>query len=73
MDAAEVLRAKSAQPEQIDGESNDKEFAILANVVWEELARAIQDEIGGSVFSAGKPDEFRKVNDTWTQGTIIID
>jgi hypothetical protein len=43
---------------EIDGEG----FEIMANVVWEEFGRAIMDELGVTVFAAGRPNEFRKVN-----------
>lgn len=36
-------------------------FEILANVVWAEIGRAIMDELGSTVFAAGRPDEFRRV------------
>jgi len=36
-------------------------FEILANVVWNEIGRAIIDDLGGIVFAAGRPNEFRKV------------
>jgi conserved oligomeric Golgi complex subunit 2 len=36
-------------------------FEIMANVVWAEIGKAIMDELGSVVFSAGKADEFRKV------------
>jgi conserved oligomeric Golgi complex subunit 2 len=36
-------------------------FEIMTNVVWEEVGRAIMDELGNVVFSAGRPNEFRKV------------
>lgn len=36
-------------------------FEIMANVVWAEFGRAIMDEMGATVFAAGRPDEFRKV------------
>ena len=39
----------------------DGGFQIMANVVWCEIGKAIMDELGGVVFAAGKPDEFRKV------------
>ncbi|KAI0058099.1 COG complex component [Artomyces pyxidatus] len=39
-------------------------FEILANVVWAEVGRAIMDELGGVVFAAGKPDDFRKNHET---------
>ncbi|EPQ57242.1 hypothetical protein GLOTRDRAFT_137615 [Gloeophyllum trabeum ATCC 11539] len=44
-------------------------FEMMANVVWAEIARAIMDELGSVVFSAGRPDEFRKNYDT-TQAFI---
>jgi len=37
-------------------------FEIMANVIWAEIGQAIMDELGGVVFSAGRPDEFRKVS-----------
>lgn len=36
-------------------------FEFMANVLWEELGKSIMDELGVSVFSAGRPNEFRKV------------
>jgi conserved oligomeric Golgi complex subunit 2 len=36
-------------------------FDIMSNVVWEEFARSIIDDIGTVVFAAGKPDDFKKV------------
>ena len=38
-----------------------REFQIMANVIWAEFGRSIMDEIGGFVFAAGRPNEFRKV------------
>ncbi|TFK75389.1 COG complex component [Pluteus cervinus] len=35
-------------------------FQIMANVIWEEIGRAIMDELGGIVFATGRPNEFRK-------------
>jgi hypothetical protein len=69
MEAAENIRAKSSHTSAAQDPANslissseeEKGFSILGNVVWEELSRAIQDEIGGIVFAAGRPDEFRKV------------
>ncbi|CCL98683.1 uncharacterized protein FIBRA_00685 [Fibroporia radiculosa] len=40
--------------------ADDTGFEVMANVVWAEIGRAIMDELGGTVFAAGKPDEFRK-------------
>ena len=39
-------------------------FEIMANVVWAEIGKAIMDELGSTVFAAGKPEEFRKVRCT---------
>ncbi|KAK7472820.1 hypothetical protein VKT23_000927 [Stygiomarasmius scandens] len=44
-------------------------FEILANVVWNEIGRAIIDDLGGIVFAAGRPNEFRK-NHELTQAFI---
>lgn len=43
---------------------NSGAFDIMANVIWAEISRAIMDELGGIIFSAGKPDEFRKHHET---------
>lgn len=79
MEATDNIRNKSNNPivgkESVDKQDpyspsvNEKGFSILGNVVWEELSRAIQDEIGGIVFAAGRPDEFRKHYET-TQAFI---
>ncbi|TCD60067.1 hypothetical protein EIP91_010785 [Steccherinum ochraceum] len=58
---------KSQKPEQ-EGQKGDR-FAIMANVVWAEIGKAIIDELGNVVFAAGKPDEFRKHYET-TQAFI---
>ncbi|PBK74315.1 COG complex component [Armillaria solidipes] len=68
MDIADKVAVKSfsaARPStpqmssfNIDGD--EKGFNIMANVVWDEFGRAIMDELGGVIFSAGKPDVFRK-------------
>ncbi|KAH9180208.1 COG complex component [Lactarius sanguifluus] len=51
MDIAERISARIGQ--RVDG--------IFANVVWAELARALMDEFGSTLFAAGRPDEFRRV------------
>jgi conserved oligomeric Golgi complex subunit 2 len=58
MDVAERIGTRVAQ--QPDGGSNTG-FEILANVVWAEIARALMDELGSTLFAAGRPDEFRRV------------
>jgi hypothetical protein len=37
-------------------------FDIMANVVWAEIGRTVMDELGSTIFAAGKPDQFRKVS-----------
>ncbi|RXW24973.1 hypothetical protein EST38_g882 [Candolleomyces aberdarensis] len=72
MEAAENIRVKSSHTSSgqdpadsfISSSEEEKGFSILGNVVWEELSRAIQDELGGIVFAAGRPDEFRKHYET---------
>lgn len=44
-----------------DSERTDNSFNIFADVVVDTFARALMDDLGSVVFSAGKPDEFRKV------------
>ncbi|KAI9446785.1 COG complex component [Lactarius indigo] len=70
MDIAERISARVGQRE--DG-ANDggsaKGFEIFANVLWAELARALMDELGSTLFAAGRPDEFRKNYET-TQAFI---
>lgn len=51
------IRDKGQMSSEVDGEG----FEIMANVVWADIATAIIDELGGLVFSAGRPSEFRKV------------
>jgi hypothetical protein len=62
MDVAERISARIGQ--QADGADDGASatgFEIFANVVWAELARALTDELGNTLFAAGRPDEFRKV------------
>ena len=42
-------------------------FDIMANVVWAEIGKALMDELGGVIFAAGNPDEFRKVSKTCSE------
>lgn len=72
MDIAEKVSVKSTvrgsegllgSSENGNEEGNEpKGFQIMANVVWEEVGRAIMDEVGSVVFAAGQPNEFRKVS-----------
>ncbi|CAE6431299.1 unnamed protein product [Rhizoctonia solani] len=48
---------------------NPERIEIIANVVWAELARALMDELGSTIFAVGRPGEFRQ-NYTTTQHLI---
>jgi len=72
MDIAEKVTVKSGSDKRSEGDGSsiraddsdsldEDGFQFLANVVWDELGRSIMAELGSVVFSAGKPDEFRKV------------
>lgn len=68
MEIAETVVAKLVPGAQIEGgpsnsskRQDNNRFQIMANVIWQELAHAIMDDIGGTVFAAGRPDDFRKV------------
>ena len=72
MDLAERVSVKSLTrfPSEVDVPelsvqknitSDGKRFEIMANVIWEEMGQAIMKELGGIVFSAGRPDDFRRV------------
>ena len=62
MDVAERITAKIGQrTDGVDDGASAKGFEIFANVVWAELARALTDELGSTLFAAGRPDEFRRV------------
>ena len=50
----------SATHDTVDSSADG--FQIMANVIWEEIGRAIMDELGGIVFATGRPNEFQKVN-----------
>lgn len=73
MDIAETVSVKSLMPHwekqkysfQVPESTkhlNSNRFEILANVTWEEFGNAIMDELGSTVFSSGRPDEFKKVS-----------
>jgi hypothetical protein len=62
MDVAERISARIGQrTDEVDDGASAKGFEIFANVVWAELARALKDELGSTLFAAGRPDEFRRV------------
>ena len=67
MDVAERINARIGQrTDGFDDGASAKGFEIFANVVWAELARSLTDELGSTLFAAGRPDEFRRVR-TFTQ------
>ncbi len=62
MDVAERISARIGQrADELNDGASAKGFEIFANVVWAELARALTDELGSTLFAAGRPDEFRRV------------
>ncbi|KAI0823373.1 COG complex component [Trametes gibbosa] len=70
MEIAEAVCAKSGSREQPAGSADEYPgFNIMANVVWAEVGRALMDELGGVIFAAGRPDDFRKHHET-TQAFI---
>ncbi|PCH36075.1 COG complex component [Wolfiporia cocos MD-104 SS10] len=64
MEAAERVCVKSGSRTQQGDAGSEHGFEIMANVVWAEIGRAIMDELGGIVFAAGRPDDFRKHHET---------
>lgn len=36
-------------------------FDLFAGVLWPEISKAIIDQLGNSIFAAGRPDELHKV------------
>ncbi|KAF9465050.1 oligomeric golgi complex component, COG2-domain-containing protein [Collybia nuda] len=72
MDIAEKVSLKSSLHSRSEKELNSSQsltslivldgdgFEIMANVIWEEVGRAVMDELGATVFAAGRPSEFRK-------------
>lgn len=54
-------KAADTLPEANGGSEERRGFQIMSHVVWDEFGRSIMNEIGGVVFAAGNPKEFRKV------------
>ncbi|KAI0267134.1 oligomeric golgi complex component, COG2-domain-containing protein [Gloeopeniophorella convolvens] len=71
MDVAERISARVGKEEDggHDGGDSARGFEVLANVVWAEISRALMDELGSTIFAAGRPDEFRRNHET-TQAFI---
>ena len=51
----------SGSPILEDVPAEGQGFEIMANVIWGEIGLAIMNELGGIVFSVGRPDDFRTV------------
>jgi hypothetical protein len=58
-DATQI--ARSGRDNVVPSRMSEEGFEIMANVVWAEIGKAIMDELGGTVFAVGRPDDFRKV------------
>lgn len=41
--------------------AESSEFDFFAGAIWPEIATAILDNLGGSIFAAGRPDELHQV------------
>ncbi|CAA7261620.1 unnamed protein product [Cyclocybe aegerita] len=67
--ASDIQNAQTSSSPKAQVEDLEKGFHIMSGVVWDELGRAIMDEIGTVVFAAGQPNEFRKNYET-TQAFI---
>lgn len=51
--------------EELDGEKADsgkESFDIMGGVIWAEVGKALIEELGSSLFAAGRPDDFQKVS-----------
>lgn len=51
--------------EEADGEKADdvkESFDIMGGVIWAEVGKALIEELGSSLFAAGRPDDFQKVS-----------
>ncbi|KAJ3575095.1 hypothetical protein NP233_g1321 [Leucocoprinus birnbaumii] len=75
MEVADKVSNRKAPKEKLpsngipEPEDDMTGFQIFAHVVWEEVATAIINDIGDSVFAAGRPNDLRKNFDT-TQNFI---
>lgn len=59
---AESTTPQSSNPFQLplQARTDEERFHIMANVIWEEFARSIMDDLGSTVFAAGRPSEFKR-------------
>ncbi|KAF8893790.1 oligomeric golgi complex component, COG2-domain-containing protein [Infundibulicybe gibba] len=59
-----ISRLETEQPEARSAETTSNVeyagFEIMSNVLWDEIGRAVIDELGHTVFASGRPNEFRK-------------
>jgi hypothetical protein len=48
-----------------DGEKSDlpkESFDIIGGVIWAEIGKSLMENLGSTLFAAGRPDEFQKVS-----------
>jgi len=59
--------------EEVDAvvEPDENRFEILANVVFDEVGRSLADELGSTLFAAGRPDSFRNVREGRYQASAV--
>jgi conserved oligomeric Golgi complex subunit 2 len=41
---------------------NKATFNIMGNAIWAEIGRALMEELGATIFAAGKPTELKNVS-----------
>jgi conserved oligomeric Golgi complex subunit 2 len=58
-----LVLSKMVDNSSESGKIKEEGFEILANVIWDEISRSVSEELGSSIFSAGRPNDFHKVND----------
>lgn len=54
------IAANLGEPEE-SVDAARQSFDIIGGVVWAEVGRALMEDLGTSLFAAGRPDEFQKV------------
>jgi hypothetical protein len=48
-------------PDEGERPAASSHFEIMANVIWAEIGQALMEELGATIFSVGRPAEFKKV------------
>lgn len=68
IEVAEKVGSKSMTKDSVLGNNISKQggdldgFQVMGHVIWEEVASAIINDIGDTVFAAGRPNDLRKVS-----------